>query len=105
MSTAAHDYERNRWSHLVTPGELITELDDGDAAGHLLAAVKTGKPELVGAVVLAVFDAYLDRLADFTNETTLEKPVYADDAAMRVLLQASIEQAAVNRAAGMEVRA
>ena len=100
---AAHEYECIRQSRLVTASDLLEEV--GDACDELLAAVQTGKAELVGAVVLAIHKALIDRLADRELETELERPVFADDAARMVLLEASIERAAINRMSGMEILA
>lgn len=80
---AAHEYECIRWSRLITASDLMEEI--GDAQDEMLAAVNTGNAELIGAVVLAVHQAYLDRLADRELETELEQPVFADLAARRVL--------------------
>ena len=80
--------ERMRLVESMEGDDLTAELYEcGDV---LLSAVKTGDERLIGRMVLAVYGAYLDRCAAIAAGFEV-KAVYADEAAVGVLM-ASNEQ-------------
>ena len=77
------EVERMRLAETMEGDDLTSELHEcGDL---LLSAVKTGDAALIGRIVLAVNDAWLNRCAAKAAGFEV-KAVYAQDAATQVLM-------------------
>ncbi len=91
VSPAAWHWQRTQIARTVEFRDLIEDI--GDAEDAFMSAVLTGDAALIGKVVLAIRDAYIDRLS--ARELDLPAaPVWAHDAALSVLLSASVQRAA-----------
>lgn len=84
------------WEHAVATQLDSTGLDElqyqlGDVETQLSFAISTGRPEVVGAVVLAVRRAYAERCAwcgIYGNDVESPKYMENEEAAQRVILAA-----------------
>lgn len=94
VSASEFEYEKAQFDRSLEWRDMAEELDSADE--QFMTAVKTNDAKLIGKLVLAVRDAYLDRLTARALELK-PNPVYAEDAALSVLLAASVERAKAQR--------
>lgn len=79
---ASISFSRDKLERSLTALDFSDELFESFA--QIKAAMNTNDPALVGRVVIAVRDAYLDRVS-CQIENAAHTPVYAEEAAQREL--------------------